>query len=258
MSNLRDLYQEVIFDHYKKPRNHHALLHHTHVAHGDNPLCGDQVTVYLELDGDVIKDVGFEGSGCAISTASASLMTEALKGKKVAEADQIFQQFHHLVTDADAESDSDAATDALEPDGDLGKLEVLAGVREFPARIKCATLAWHTFQSALKDYIAPVSEEALREDVIAALRTIFDPEIPVNILDLGLIYTLDIDPEGNVDIEMTLTAPACPVAGTFPDTVEARVGEVPGVKSVRVELVWEPPWSMDSMSDEVKLQLGLL
>lgn len=103
-----------------------------------------------------------------------------------------------------------------------------------------------------------VNEEELREDIVTVLRTIYDPEISVNILDLGLIYVLDIDPEGNVEIEMTLTAPACPVAGTFPSVVEAHVSEVPGVKSVHVELVWEPPWSIDSMTDEVKLELGLL
>ena len=255
MSKLRDLYQEVIFDHYKSPRNHHALAHHTHVAHGDNVLCGDQVTVYLQLDGDVIADVSFEGSGCAISMASASLMTEALKGKTVAEAGQIFQKFHHLITEDDT---SDATATDAEADSGLGKLEVLAGVREFPARVKCATLAWHTLQSALKDHLAPVADEALRENVIAALRTIYDPEIHVNILDLGLIYTLDIDPQGHIQIEMTLTAPACPVAGTFPGIVEARLGEVEGVESVHVELVWEPPWSMDAMTDEVKLELGLL
>lgn len=101
-------------------------------------------------------------------------------------------------------------------------------------------------------------EETLRENIVAALRTIYDPEIPVNILDLGLIYVLDIDPEGNVHIEMTLTAPACPVAGTFPSVVESRVSEVAGVKAVDVELVWEPPWTTDSMTDEVKLELGLL
>ena len=104
----------------------------------------------------------------------------------------------------------------------------------------------------------PDREDALRENIIAAVRTIYDPEIPVNILDLGLIYVLDIDDQGNVEIEMTLTAPACPVAGTFPGVVEARVSEVPGVNSVHVELVWEPPWSIDSMTDEVKLELGLL
>jgi FeS assembly SUF system protein len=103
-----------------------------------------------------------------------------------------------------------------------------------------------------------VSEEELRDGIVAVLRTIYDPEIPVNILDLGLIYALDIDEHGHVDIDMTLTAPACPVAGTFPGIVEGRVSEVPGVKSVHVELVWEPQWSTDSMTDDVKLELGLL
>jgi FeS assembly SUF system protein len=104
----------------------------------------------------------------------------------------------------------------------------------------------------------PDREDNLRENIIAVLRTIYDPEIPVNILDLGLIYMLDIDDQGNVEIEMTLTAPACPVAGTFPGVVEARVAEVPGVNSVHVELVWEPPWSVDSLSEEVRLELGIL
>jgi FeS assembly SUF system protein len=100
--------------------------------------------------------------------------------------------------------------------------------------------------------------EQVRQNVVTALRTIFDPEIPVNIYDLGLIYGLDVDAEGRVDIRMTLTAPACPVAGTFPDTVASRLNEVPGVNDVRVELVWEPPWTMDRLTDDVKLQLGLL
>ncbi|HEY0843972.1 MAG TPA: SUF system Fe-S cluster assembly protein [Noviherbaspirillum sp.] len=101
-------------------------------------------------------------------------------------------------------------------------------------------------------------EDELREDIVAVLRTIYDPEIPVNILDLGLIYALDVDEQGNVNIDMTLTAPACPVAGTFPATVENRVSEVPGVQSVHVELVWEPPWTIDRIPDEVKLELGIL
>ncbi|HJV79620.1 Fe-S cluster assembly sulfur transfer protein SufU [Noviherbaspirillum sp.] len=148
MSDLRDLYQEVIFDHYKKPRNCHAMADANHVAHGHNRLCGDQLTVYLHVEGDVIQDVSFEGTGCAISTASASLMTDALKGKKLDEAAHLFEEFHHLVTHDDAT-----------PDDDLGKLEVLAGVREYPARVKCATLAWHTMQAALKDRAAPVTTE---------------------------------------------------------------------------------------------------
>lgn len=148
MSDLRDLYQEVIFEHYKKPRNYHALAGANHVAHGHNRLCGDKITVYLQVDGDVIRDLSFEGTGCAISTASASMMTEALKGKKLSEVEHLFEQFHQMVTG-----------DKAEPPEELGKLEVLAGVREFPARVKCATLAWHTLQAALKDRALPVSTE---------------------------------------------------------------------------------------------------
>jgi nitrogen fixation protein NifU and related proteins len=140
MADLRELYQEVVFDHYKKPRNCHRLTDANRSAEGYNPLCGDKVTVYLKIDAGVIADVSFEGLGCAISTASASLMTEALKGKTLEEAEHMFKEFHEMVTCHDhAEY------------GELGKLEVLAGVSEFPARVKCATLAWHTLQQAIKN-----------------------------------------------------------------------------------------------------------
>jgi nitrogen fixation protein NifU and related proteins len=148
MSDLRELYQEVIFDHYKTPRNCHELADANHQAEGHNPLCGDAITVYLRMEDGTIKDAAFTGNGCAISTASASLMTEALKGKKIAEVEHIFEDFHRMVTDA---------TGAPHPG--LGKLEVLAGVREFPVRVKCATLAWHTLQAALRDQRTPVTTE---------------------------------------------------------------------------------------------------
>ena len=148
MSDLRDLYQEVIFDHYKAPRNCHELADANHEAKGHNPLCGDTITVYLRIEEGIIRDAAFVGNGCAISTASASLMTEALKGKKVAEVEHIFADVHRRVTEA-----------TTAPHPELGKLEVLAGVREFPVRVKCATLAWHTLQAALKDERAPVTTE---------------------------------------------------------------------------------------------------
>jgi nitrogen fixation NifU-like protein len=147
MSELRDLYQEVIFDHYKKPRNFRRLETANRTAAGDNPLCGDKVSVYVDVDNGVIKDLTFEGSGCAISTASASLMTEALKGKSEAEAARLIESFHASLTGSNG------------ADVDLGKLEVLLGVREFPARVKCATLAWHTLNSALKNLKQKVSTE---------------------------------------------------------------------------------------------------
>lgn len=149
MDELRDLYQEVIFDHNRKPRNFHKLANANRRADGFNPLCCDQLSVYLKVsDQDVIEDVSFEGHGCAISTASASIMTETLKGKTVRQADALFENFHRLVT---GQSAADAA--------DLGKLQVFAGVRDYPARVKCATLVWHAVQAALKNAGTTISTE---------------------------------------------------------------------------------------------------
>jgi nitrogen fixation NifU-like protein len=140
MQELRELYQSVILDHNKKPRNFGRPEHANREAHGHNPLCGDKLVVFAELDDGVVREVGFLGSGCAISKASASLMTEAVKGKTLAEVEQLFGSFHRAVT-VDARKPVDASG--------LGKLEVLVGVREFPVRVKCATLAWHTLRAAL-------------------------------------------------------------------------------------------------------------
>ena len=150
MSDLRDLYQEVILDHNRRPRNFRALDTANHTAEGYNPLCGDRLTVYLRVHDDVIEEVSFVGSGCAISKASASLMTETLKGKSVPEADDLFHRFHHLVT-----SSIDAPADVE----NLGKLAVFAGVREYPVRVKCASLAWHTMRAAFEAAPHVVSTE---------------------------------------------------------------------------------------------------
>jgi len=141
----RELYQDIILDHGRKPRNFHAMAHPSHFAHGHNPLCGDRVTVYLEVESGRIKDVSFEGRGCAISTASASLMTEVLKGKTLEEADELFKAFHAEVTGAAAPEMPDTLQD------DLERLAPLEGVKAYPARVKCATLAWHAFEAALKN-----------------------------------------------------------------------------------------------------------
>ncbi|RKT13403.1 nitrogen fixation NifU-like protein [Paraburkholderia sp. RAU2J] len=150
MSDLRDLYQELIFDHYRRPRNCHGLSGANHTAEGYNPLCGDRITLYLRIEDGIVKEASFEGAGCAIATASASLMTEALKGKTEAEAEALFGRFHDMVT-------TPAAGQA--PAAEMGKLAVLSGVREFPERVKCATLAWHTLRAALHDEARPVSTE---------------------------------------------------------------------------------------------------
>ncbi len=141
MNELGDLYQEVILDHNRRPRNFHRMERATRRAEGHNPLCGDRVTIYLDLEGDRVRDISFEGSGCAISKASASMMTESLKGKTRGEAEALFRTFHSLLTEETAAGPAEER---------LGKLMVFSGVREFPVRVKCATLAWHTMRAALQ------------------------------------------------------------------------------------------------------------
>ena len=147
MSDLHDLYQETILDHSKRPRNTGALEQATHSAEGYNPLCGDKLRLQLKLESGHITGVRFQGTGCAISTASASIMTEAIKGKTPEEAESAFQKFHGLLTED------------RPPAPDLGKLAVFSGVREYPMRVKCATLAWHTLRAALRGEEQPVSTE---------------------------------------------------------------------------------------------------
>ena len=149
MGELRDLYQETILDHARRPRNFGELPGANLRAEGHNPLCGDRETVFVRLDGDVVKEVGFLGKGCAISTASASMMTESVKGKTLAEAEALFERFHDLITGRDGTGRT----------AGLGKLEVFSGVREFPVRVKCATLPWHTLKAALEGSPITVSTE---------------------------------------------------------------------------------------------------
>jgi len=150
MSSLGSLYQEVVLDHSRKPRNFRAIEGASRKADGYNPLCGDKVTIYLKLEDGRVADISFQGSGCAISTASASILTETLKGKTAQEVEALFEKFHDLVTGEAREVDAP----------DLGKLEVFSGVSEFPARVKCATLSWHTLRAALKGEAEKVSTES--------------------------------------------------------------------------------------------------
>lgn len=148
MAELRDLYQEVILEHSKAPRNFRQLAEGQH-AEGFNPLCGDRFIVFLKLDNDMVTDVSFQGSGCAISKASASMMTQAVKGKSKTEAEKLFDAFHKLVTTGESNGDKSA----------LGKLQVFSGVSEFPMRVKCASLAWHTLKAALDGKQESISTE---------------------------------------------------------------------------------------------------
>lgn len=147
---LRELYQQVILDHNKSPRNFKIIEAHNHFAEGYNPLCGDKIDVYALIEDGIVKDISFQGSGCAISKASASIMSSLIKGKPVAEAEMLFEKFHDLIT---GKVDS---KNALE---ELGKLAVFAGVKDFPTRVKCASLAWHTMQSAIKNESSSITIE---------------------------------------------------------------------------------------------------
>jgi nitrogen fixation NifU-like protein len=152
MNELRELYQEVILDHSKRPRNFGEMADADLRAEGFNPLCGDRATVYLKMDGDRVERVGFHGAGCSISTASASMMTEALRGKTRREVEALFERFHELITADPLRTGKGAAPE-------LGKLAVFSGVSEFPVRVKCASLPWHTLKAALSGGGAPVSTE---------------------------------------------------------------------------------------------------
>jgi nitrogen fixation NifU-like protein len=260
---LRELYQEAILDHNRKPRNLRKLDGANRTAEGYNPLCGDKVKVYLRIENDMVSDVSFEGSGCAISVASVSMMTESVKGRTLSAVHRLIEKFHALVT-AEAGPESELI--------ELGKLAIFKSVREFPIRVKCATLSWHTLRAAIENRPETVSTDSLslskhpamtagrvhevENEVIEVLRTVRDPEIPVNIYDLGLIYGLVVEPSGTVGITLTLTAPGCPVAWTIMQQIDTKVRAVPGVTDVKVDLVWDPPWTRDMMSESAKLQLG--
>ena len=207
--DVRELYQELILDHGRRPRNFGVLDDANRSAAGDNPMCGDRITVFLNVDDDgIIRQATFDGRGCAISTASASMMTEIVKGKSVDEAYQLFESFQAMCT----------------KDGH--------------------DMAAH-------------QARASKEHVIEALRQVYDPEIPVNIFELGLIHEFDVGADGTAAIEMTLTTPACPVAGVLPHQVADSVATVPGTGEVSVTLVWDPLWPMDQMSDEARLSLDM-
>ena len=149
MSDLTELYQDLVLDHNSRPRNFRKLSGANHSAEGYNPLCGDRVTVYVEIENGLVKDIGFQGTGCAISRASASMMTESVKGKTLEEARTLFEKFHEQV----------AGSDTHQEEEDLGDLEAFAGIREYPSRVKCAVLGWHTLKAAIDSMAKPVSTE---------------------------------------------------------------------------------------------------
>ena len=264
--DLQELYQEVILDHNKRPRNFRAI-EHGQKAEGYNPLCGDRLTVYLRVEDGRIQDASFQGSGCAISKASASLMTDSVKGKTLRGSARAVRAFHRMITRAPDE-----------PVDDLGKLSVLAGVRQFPVRVKCASLPWHTLRCGrveARDEVVidrmktlsvvqssqprpapprdtgrdrrhdvndPERLDALRPQIVEALSKVFDPEIPVNIYELGLIYDIIVDERGRRrhphDADRARVSRG---TVTLPLEVKKQVAAIPGVTDVKVDVVWDPP-----------------
>src|SRR5919108_71669 len=223
MASDDQFYREYILDHYKNPRNF-GRIEAPDISHEEyNPLCGDMVGMDFRLREGVIEDVMFHGRGCAISQASASLMTERLKGMTVEEAREVSKD------------------DVLEE----------LGIEISPARLKCALLSLKVLK------VGAYGLAADEEDDYEVLRECYDPEIPVNIVDLGLVYEVDIKP-ARVDVKMTLTALGCPMAGEVMTDVRDHLLQLPGVEEAGVELVYEPPWTPERMTEDARWELGMV
>ena len=247
---LKELYQEIILDHAKNPRNKGKCNGYNHDAKAHNPLCGDKVHIYAKLDVNKnLSDLSFEGEGCAISLASASILTDTLKGKDLQFSKKVTDDFLKML-----KNKSKITLNSLSED-QITTISSLSGVQEFPMRIKCATMAWHTLLAAIEKKNNIMSD--LKDKVISEIKKIYDPEIPVNIYELGLIYKIEIYDEKKVDIEMTLTSPNCPVAESLPNSVKDNILKIDGIMDVNLKLVWDPPWSKEKMSEAAKLELNL-
>ena len=244
---LKELYQEIILDHAKNPRNG-KCKDYNHDAKAHNPLCGDKVHIYLKLEKDKnISGLSFEGEGCAISLASTSILTDTLKGKDINFSKKVTDDFLNML-----KNKSRITLNSLSED-QITTISSLSGVQEFPMRIKCATMAWHTLLSALEK---KVNMTDTKDKIISEIKKIYDPEIPVNIYELGLIYKIEVNGTNKVLIEMTLTSPNCPVAESLPNSVKENILKIDGIKEVDLKRV-DPPWTKDKMSEAAKLELNL-
>jgi len=291
LSLTDDLYKEIILEHFKSPRNHGRLDHASIMAQGANPFCGDELEVTLLLEGGRIREIRFEGKGCSISQASASMMTEAVTGRSLEEARILAHQFKSAML---------GDTSVQFPEGEED-LEALEGVRKYPVRIKCATLSWNTlleglmahqegrteathlegeegpsadlaahaqgkdpspFESGRAAEQIPIGSGSgqsgdLQEQVRNALRSVIDPELNMNIVDLGLVYRIDIQ-DGSLRIVYTLTSPGCPLGPVIKSQIQSSLAAMGWVKEIHPELVWSPPWDPHTMaSEEAKMELGI-
>ena len=278
-----DLYREIILEHFKNPRNHGRLEKPTLVAQGANPFCGDELELSILLDGQTIQEIRAVTKGCSISQASASMMTEAVKGKSLQQAEELAKQFKRMMLEQTPMN--------LTPD--LEDLEALEGVKKYPVRIKCAILGWNTLLESMEahrkgtfqakhvegeegsrpDLTHQLTSESTektpatlgeggtvdsqQEDVRAALKTVIDPELNINVVDLGLVYGIDVH-GGSVKVTYTLTSPGCPLGPVIKGQMNSALGRLPWVKEIQPELVWTPPWDPHAMaSEEAKTELGI-
>lgn len=242
---LENLYQDIILEHSKHPKHFGLPQNVSRQKQLTNRTCGDRFTLALFITNETITDIGFIGSGCAIATASASLMTDIIKESSTKKATDLARAMHRFIVQ----------------DGDLPhiRLAPFAGVIHYPSRHDCALLVWSGLTALLENPPEATANrnEQLRENIITTLRTIYDPEVPINIYDLGFIYKIEVEQNGSVAIIMTLTTPQCPVAETLPREVQRRVATVQGVKDVHVTLTFDPPWSKQKMSPDARLALGM-
>ena len=280
MSLTDDLYRDIILEHFKNPRNPGRVDPADILSQGTNPFCGDELELTLRLEGDRIQEIKAEAKGCSISQASVSMMTEAVMGKTLQEADALIKRFKATMLENAPWIQSEETED----------LEALEGVKKYPVRIKCAVLSWNTLHEGIQAHHngksqathvegeegdrpdlalqmeetpamepeetppAPSTEEQVRE----ALKKVIDPELNMNILDLGLIYGVELPNANSVKITYTLTSPGCPLGPVIKGQIDSTLGRIPWVENVDAQLVWKPPWDPRTMaSDEVKTELGI-
>ena len=285
MSLTDDLYREIILEHFKSPRNHGHLDQADIFAQGANPFCGDELEVTVTLAGEKIREIRFKGTGCSISQSSASMMTEAVNGKTLQEAEGLAKKFKAVMLES-------APAQTLEPEEDLQALE---GVKKYPVRIKCAILSWNTLldgihahrkgetkamhvegeegehatltQASAAQAAEPAPAPTAPADTTApedrpafvreALKGVIDPELNMNIVDLGLIYDVQVQGEA-VKVIYSLTSPGCPLGPVIKGQIHSVLGRVPWIKEIQPELVWSPPWDPKTMaSEEAKTELGI-
>ena len=271
-----DLYRDIILEHFRNPRNQGKLPQPTFISHGANPFCGDELEVTVALEGETIREILVQPKGCSISQASASMMTEAVKGKSVRQAEEMIRRFKAVMLEGIS----------LDSSPEMEDLKALEGVKKYPVRIKCAILGWNTLLGGISAHHqgkkeathvegeegekkplnaepepvatqTAVSTDSPEEQVRGALRTVIDPELNLNVLDLGLIYATDIQ-GGSVKVTYTLTSPGCPLGPVIKGQMQSALMKLGWVKEVQTELAWNPPWDPKTMaSEEIKTELGL-